>query len=102
MERLSILLDKIFGRFFEVKEPPKYLSGKGEKTMAESPKITIDNVEYDYDTLSDRHKQIIGNMKYASDRISELNMKINQYQAAMLTYKRMLEQANNDTSEDNA
>jgi hypothetical protein len=29
-------------------------------------------------------------------------MKINQYQAAMLTYKRMLEQANNDTSEDNA
>ena len=70
--------------------------------MAESPKITIDNVEYDYDTLSDRHKQIIGNMKYASDRISELNMKINQYQAAMLTYKRMLEQANNDTSDDNA
>jgi hypothetical protein len=32
MERLSILLDKIFGWFFEVKEPPKYLSGKREKT----------------------------------------------------------------------
>jgi len=70
--------------------------------MAESPKITIDNVEYDYDALSDRQKQIIGNMKYASDRMSELNMKLNQYQAAMLTYKRMLEQENDATSDDNS
>jgi hypothetical protein len=38
MERLSILLDKIFGRFFEVKEPPKYLSGKREKTDEEKEK----------------------------------------------------------------
>ena len=40
MERLSILLDKIFGRFFEVKEPPKYLSGKGEKPDEGNEKAT--------------------------------------------------------------
>jgi len=36
MERLSILLDKIFGWFFEVKEPPKYLSGKRENYEQEN------------------------------------------------------------------
>jgi len=40
MERLSILLDKIFGWFFEVKEPPKYLSGKREKTDEGKEKAT--------------------------------------------------------------
>ena len=40
MERPSILLDKIFGWFFEVKEPPKYLSGKMENTDEGKEKAT--------------------------------------------------------------
>lgn len=70
--------------------------------MAESPKITIDDVVYNYDDLTEKQKNIIGNMRYAANKISELNMDLSQYEAAMITYKLMLEKETNATSEDNA
>ena len=57
------------------------------------PKITIDNKDYDTDTLSDESKQLLGLLQFTEVEIQRLQAKLAAMQTARMAYINGLKQA---------
>lgn len=61
--------------------------------------ITIDGVEYDFESLSDSAKQNIVNLKFVADEIRRLNAQIAVYRTAEKNYSDALKEGLKETTE---
>jgi len=57
------------------------------------PNITIDNIDYDLDTLSDEAKAQLGSMQFVDAEIQRLNNLIATLQTARIAYSKALNAA---------
>lgn len=55
-----------------------------------SPQITIDNLAYDIDKLSDEAKNQLGSMQFVDNELARLNAQIAVYQTARNAYSSAL------------
>ncbi len=56
-------------------------------------KITIDDVEYDSDLISEEAKREYGSLLFVKNEIQRLNLQIAAYKTAELAYSKALAQA---------
>ncbi|KZY36485.1 hypothetical protein A3731_40885 [Roseovarius sp. HI0049] len=58
--------------------------------MAETPKVTINNVEYELDSLSDDAKAQLTNIQLTDRKIADLQQEISMLQTARNAYAKVL------------
>lgn len=58
--------------------------------MADTPKVTINNVEYTLDSLSDTAKAQLTNIQLTDRKIADLQQEISMLQTARNTYAKAL------------
>jgi len=59
-------------------------------TKSKEPVLSIDDKEYSMDDLDESQKYLVLQMQEVSGSIRSLNLKIAQYQAALTTFRGML------------
>ena len=59
-------------------------------TKSKEPVLSIDDKEYSMDDLDESQKYLVLQMQEVSASIRSLNLKIAQYQAALSTFRNML------------
>jgi len=59
-------------------------------TKSKEPVLSIDDKEYSMDDLDESQKYLVLQMQEVSGNIRSLNLKIAQYQAALSTFRNML------------